>query len=266
MVIVFLSGRFRHQSVSLALLRIVWASWLVSAGIAFRPYESCHFCRLQVALKSIVLYAMVWSAVLLLGAFHFGEVVRLPLTSVFLISVLPFGTLTYLLAGYIFVDDPFRPSVGRSFANLRALTQQQAVLDEEYAKAELLARRAALCHSAANNAAADNAAANSADATSEQGTPGVLLRHPIMPRHACHVTDKTTASEMEVRHSSYSAVKLDANSHIASRASRLTLHDRLDSWGAVTARFSSVSTDVTSNCSVKNVGKVLGAIGADLSV
>ena len=71
--IVFLSGHLRHHRGTLMGLRIVVGVWLVAMRLAFRPFASRRFCRLQVTLKVVVLNAMVWSAAVSFGSLHGGE-------------------------------------------------------------------------------------------------------------------------------------------------------------------------------------------------
>ena len=64
-VVVFLTGRLRHEPLHLSALLIAWASWVAATAVVFRPYLSSSFCRLQLVLRALVLYSMIWSAVLL---------------------------------------------------------------------------------------------------------------------------------------------------------------------------------------------------------
>ena len=120
-VIVLISGHLRHHTRILQGLRILLGVWLVAMGLVFRPYASRRFCRLQVTLKSVVLNAYSWSALVSAGTALGGDRVRDVLSLCFVLSLAPVAHLTYAASGLHFAEEPSRPSVSRSYALAKAL-------------------------------------------------------------------------------------------------------------------------------------------------
>ena len=119
--LVFTAGHLRHHLQILQVIRVGLGVWLVLMGLVFRPYASRRFCRVQVTLKVIVLYTMVWSALVSIGTSLAGKGASDWFTLCFLLSLVPVARFSYVEAGSHFPEDPMRPSVSRSYNLAKAL-------------------------------------------------------------------------------------------------------------------------------------------------
>ena len=121
-VVVFLTGRLRHEPLHLSALLIAWASWVAATAVVFRPYLSSSFCRLQLVLRVLVLYSMIWSAVLLAVGTK-DDTSSLVLSLSFILTV-PFCTaLVWRQSRVIFPWDPRQSSIARSYAHAKSLVR-----------------------------------------------------------------------------------------------------------------------------------------------
>lgn len=119
-----MNGRLRSSGALLAWLQVALATALLAATLAFRPYSAAYFCRLQSALKGLVLWVFLWAAVLSLLPSRTSRVVCLSLTLSCVATAVPFCLLVWRMAARAFPHDPSRPSIARSYARSLALRRQ----------------------------------------------------------------------------------------------------------------------------------------------